>query len=194
MNRIIPLVFFATIGFSCSPPTQRAPAKSLPCKVKSETVLLDSLIASIRDGDLSRVKFYVENKDLALSDCDSKGHDTPLTASVHYDKKEIFEYLISKGADPKGRDSWGTPSCVAALYGRDFLLKRLLELGVSPNEMTNRGSPLLSFAVSEARYSTAKILLESGADKNQINEDGDRPIDRARRQKDDKMIELLNSF
>jgi uncharacterized protein len=165
-----------------------------PCKEKRDLISSDSIIEAVRNGDMEKLAYYVEKRNMPLSSCDSKGNYIPLTAAVHFNQIKIFEYLILKGADPKSRDDWGTAACQAALYGRDSLLNRLLEIGVDPNEKTNAGSPLLSFAVSEARYSTVQILLAHGADTRIKNEDGDLPIDRAKKHKDARMIELLGKY
>jgi hypothetical protein len=61
------------------------------------------------------------------------------------------------------------------------------------NETSRPGSPLLSYAVGEAKYSTVGILLEKGADLYKMDADGSTPLGDAKRRKDRKMVELLQN-
>lgn len=194
MNKNIVLI--GLIGlYACShQATQNAQKVNRPCNDKKTSILPDSLFNAIQIGDLERVARYIEVRKASINACDSGGHRVPLTAAVKFNQPAIFEYLIQEGGVPSIRDSWGTPACVASLYGRDSLLLRLLDLGVSPNEKCNSGTPILSYAVSEARYSTVEILLKRGANQFQANEDGLKPLARAKRQGDTKMIDLLNRY
>ena len=58
---------------------------------------------------------------------------TPLHIAAFKDKPEVAEVLLNNGADPNARDKFGMSALhVAAMRGNMVLVRRLVELGASP--------------------------------------------------------------
>ncbi len=112
-----------------------------------------------------------------------------------------IEALIDAGADPNRPDSTGvTPVASAILAGSRFGLTSLPELrtllarGASVSLRADSGYPPLHWAIVNDRLEHAEVLLEHGADPNQLTTDAypESAFAVAQRLKSQRALELLS--
>lgn len=91
---------------------------------------------------IETVKYLLEKG--ASADGDKKGViPSPLILSVDYGKKDLFDLLISKGADVNVTDpsNWSVLHLCAEKGNIEFM-RTLLEKGANPNYLNLRKTPL----------------------------------------------------
>ena len=89
---------------------------------------------------------------------------------------QVAELLLAAGAHPDVADEDGdSVAHEAARWGRDALLRRLLELAPElVDAETGCGWTPLHTACVHGRAGAVRVLLEAGADTGLLTEDGDR--------------------
>ncbi len=133
------------------------------------------------------VRFLVE-RGIEVNEPGSGGA-LPLTRAISRQYMPTIDFLISKGAKIRKSDlssatHWQDPKLIA----------KLIEMGADVNARTGRYSltPLINATASEqASAATVKLLLDKGADPNQADTDGEKPLDWATHRLDKAKIELL---
>jgi ankyrin repeat protein len=145
----------------------------------------DALFISLANDDvhlkawgLDESKVLPVIRDLAAHGADLKRKDqngrTPLTMSIHLQRKAYARVLVECGADIHGEDgNHETPLEVAARTGDLETIQLLLKAKAD----VNRGSPL-SAALMYGELPAAETLLEAGADINQESQSR-QPIESA---------------
>ncbi len=140
-----------------------------------------ALTFAIRYKDPKIAKLIIEKADLNLRD---GAGNTPLFAAIKFDKEDIFDLLLEKGADPNGsgraseKTENQTALFVAIMQGREDLVKKLLDKNADPNIADSTGALPLSEAVLR-RNSTpeiVKMLLDKGANPNGQEADKVTPL------------------
>lgn len=92
---------------------------------------------------------------------------SPLVHAVKKNDPEAVAALLARGADPRTKDSVGTPVVVlAARRGSAAIVQALLKKGADPNARDEAGSTPLLKAVERDRPEVVRILLAGGADVN----------------------------
>ena len=123
------------------------------------------LTVAIEQGNVAVVKTLVDQGAnlREIAECGSGMASTitatPLRCAVWFDRTEIINLLIDKGADPSEEDYGSTPLSMAASYGMNRSAKLLLERGANPNA----GKPL-SNAAYHGNIELMKLLIARGAD------------------------------
>ena len=120
----------------------------------------------------------------------NKFGETPLMLAVFKGEKDLFEELLSRGADPKLGGNW-TALHYAATEGRLYFVERLLEAGVSPNVQTSSGVTPLIMAARKPSRQVVRELLRAGAYRDYCTDAGQSPADYARRAGDDELAKYL---
>jgi hypothetical protein len=92
---------------------------------------------------------------------------SPLVRAVKRNDSKAVADLLARGADPKTKDSVGTPVLIlAAKRGSGAIVEALLKKGADPNVRDEAGSTALLEAVDKERAEVVRILLAGGADVN----------------------------
>ncbi|VTT80701.1 unnamed protein product [Fusarium fujikuroi] len=132
------------------------------------------LIQAISEGDLDIVKLLIENKatiDKREAPPDDGWSRTPMQVAVDWNRPEIVQYLIEKGADPDARDSDGIPVIGSAVSGgHTNIVQWLVDAKADVNVIYHENKiTLLHEACPHPEI--VRILLEHGADINKGNAD-----------------------
>ncbi|MEP0519248.1 MAG: ankyrin repeat domain-containing protein [Hyphomicrobiales bacterium] len=137
--------------------------------------LPDDFQKLLSDGDLDALKAVFETCQINAYERYSK---TPALALRSCPDKLTY-WLVEKGADVMTLDIYGqTPLHCRASY-REANIAILLELGADLNlQSPSRGSPL-HCTVGQLNMHHAKTLIDSGADVNARNRDGNTALDLA---------------
>jgi len=115
----------------------------------------------------------------AKPDVSLANRDTALMKSIPRRDSYYFDRLLESGADPnkKGR-AGNTPLIIAACSNKLEIAEKLLNAGARPKETNDSGNSALLFAAGLAgiKPDIAQLLVEKGADINQLSKDGLTPI------------------
>ena len=138
---------------------------------------------AIESGDLGMVK-ELFTADPNIINTENAGGETPLFYGVRHGKKEIVEFLLSKGVDINARNSKGnTPLQQAILnyvmpYDINFLesIKFLIDKGVNINDKDIKGSTILHLAASGGSKELVEFLLSKEMDINARDSKGNTPL------------------
>jgi ankyrin repeat protein len=103
---------------------------------------------------------------------------TALTEAAGRGDVESTRALLQAGADPNQRGRKGlTPLCCAtAVHGRPELMRLLVDSGADVNAADPKGLTPLMWAVRFGNSAAARQLLELGADRNAMNNEGDTAL------------------
>lgn len=135
------------------------------------------------------------------ADLEARGaHEfTPLHCAVVSLNEDAVEMLIDRGANVEALDEWG----ITPLYGavmlttelnystRTDVVRSLLLRKANPNAKEHNGDTLLHYAVKAGQLDVAKLLIQFGANPDQLNNDGQTPAAIAAINKDDQMLAVL---
>lgn len=131
-----------------------------------------------------------------------RNHKTPvLMYAVYRDNLEIAELLLAYGANPLLRDGRGD-TCLTLAKNLD-MIRLFLNREIDINALGNQGKTvLLKFSELAARdkrnvngyLDIVRLLLENGADVNQVDNFGNSPFDFAERYENTELLELLQGF
>lgn len=134
------------------------------------TIKAQEILVAIQNGDLPNVKKHVE-KDPQLVNARMTNSYTPLLFAADNNKKEIAEYLLSKGAhiDEVFLPHYGyTPMIYGIKNGNVEMIKMLHKRGANIQYRTNLGENYLHFAAAHDRIDIAAYLIDLGIDVNSV--------------------------
>jgi ankyrin repeat protein len=102
-------------------------------------------------------------------------------AAYEGDRARVAEALRRGGADVNAEAEpfkyIHRRSLAAALDGGDIeIVQMLLDAGADPNQIGDRGAPVLSLAIKEHKFDVARLLLARGANARRVDEDDKTPL------------------
>ena len=101
----------------------------------------------------------------------SKDKITPLMYACQMGNGKIVRLLIENGAKVEARDRYQKTALIHAIVaGHADIMSYLLRLGASPNAVDSSGNSCLHYACAYGWYFGVKMLLESGAHLNLLND------------------------
>ena len=136
------------------------------------------LLDAIQDGDIQEVSNVLEKNSWILNSRIVEGR-TPLHWAVIYDKDEVAQFLLSKGARLSIKDNWGeTALHQACSYQNKAMVNALLSSGADvDSEDRYKRTCLHYLACSRSRNSEiAELLIEKGAHVNRKDPCGNTPL------------------
>jgi len=147
--------------------------------VRNQDIELVRLIALTGSREEYAGKNFVVNLDVYDNE-----DDTPIIDTFFYTEKglEMFEFLLSEGANPNSTDSCNVSLLrKACINERPDCVQALINHGkIDVNMADDKGQTALMTAASvshESGIESVTILLESGADALAINSDGKNVLD-----------------
>jgi ankyrin repeat protein len=121
---------------------------------------------------------------------------TALAIAARIEDLKIAKMLLAKGADPNrlGRSGLGPLVPAAEQQNSPAAVRLLLDHGANPNKQVfnhKRGATPLYQAINNENEETVKLLLDAGADVNQVSYENCSPLDSAQRRRMENVAELL---
>ena len=96
-----------------------------------------------RNGELSKVKGYVEADANSINATDSKGY-TPLHWAADWGQVDVVKYLLSKGANPQARGKSGWTPLQASEAEGHMTVSRLLREAMAKRTQQPAAQPVVS--------------------------------------------------
>ena len=142
------------------------------------TTLAQDLGSAIVSGDLGTVQQIIEADEKGKL-LNKKAIDDwmPLHLAVIYDRRDILEYLLSRGADPNVEDGLGLTPLLQAVKLHDMdVAKLLMTNGANPQAATKAGNTALHFAVTANSTTMIDEFIGRGVNVNTPNKAGITPL------------------
>ena len=133
---------------------------------------------------------YQQDKNFDIN-AEYKNYGTPLLYAIKRKKEKSIDSLIQLGANINLKVSGKTPLYSAIENSNYKVVTELLKYQPNVNLLSNGEAPL-HLAVKKSNESVTKLLLEQGADIDIRNNDGLLPLDIAKENNCDRIIELLS--
>jgi len=152
--------------------TERITLREPPAKITP----LSELQRAIEKGDISKIQELFD-KGVSVNARENEKDWTPLMLAIEYDKVNVAEFLISKGANINlGRKDGWTPIIMASVRGDLKFVKLLLRTGTDVNLADGDGQTPLIYASRQGHYEVVRYLIKSGADVNLADNDGETAL------------------
>jgi ankyrin repeat protein len=157
--------------------------------------VLPALAHEIHDaaekGDLDTVKSIIAKNPELVNVKDDFG-STPLHWAAMRGHREVFMFLIDKGADVNAKERHGgVPLHWAAHFDDPTIIEILIKKGAKVDEKNMMGRTPLQVAARRGCKKSAEKLIQLGADINAQNNHGETPLHIAAKGGHKQVIELL---
>jgi ankyrin repeat protein len=150
-----------------------------------------SLEEAIRNGDVESVKSILK-KNPGLLDKEVNSLLKPLHYAAYLGKKEIAQYLISKGANiDEEIGGHSTPLNFAVRYGNLSTAAVLIENGADIFSKTPQGTSYLHFAILSGKKEMVGFLIDKGLDVNVVKKGNMTPLHIAAVSGNKEIVEFL---
>ena len=148
---------------------------------KRDEELSTVLMVAAMAGKTETTKLLLEHG--AKIDAKTKKGRTALTWASWRGMTDTVKALLAAGANVNTRDQWGSsPLGFAVSRGRTETVAVLLNAGAKTNfHHTESGQTVLIDAVVRGNIDVVRLLLENGADVNEQDLGGRKPVDFARK-------------
>ncbi|EEH40231.2 hypothetical protein PAAG_02286 [Paracoccidioides lutzii Pb01] len=137
----------------------------------------EEVLDAAKSGNISRVREFVENGG------DPNTSDTAFnTTLLHYmaqqGNEDMTRFLLESGANPNAaaKFSTNTPLIEAARNGYPDVVQRLLRHGADIETCGEFKRTTLHIAADEGQFACVTVLVDSGADPQVSDENGDTPL------------------
>lgn len=159
------------------------------------TMTVDEFCTAIRDGDMNKVKIYIDHGG-KLDVCSSDGNYTPLGIAAEYGNLEIAKLLLLSGANVDFHvmtNSKSSPLMIAVFRNKIELVKLFLPVGADVNYENADGNTVLMDSLQSRNIQIVKLLIAQGADvAYKTKKEGITVMDYARRiNSSPEIIQLL---
>ena len=108
-------------------------------------------------------------------------------------RADVARWLLSKGANPNGTATGGSPLHAAAQLGHSEVCQALIQAGADLNLQDKFGETPLHKASSGGYVEVITRLLDAGADPSIIEPCGELPVDQALPRKRDQIRALFDA-
>jgi hypothetical protein len=129
------------------------------------------------------------------------GGITPLYAAAVRGHVEVAKALLDGGADVRGATTangrfplFEVIHSISDEAKREAMLKLLLQRGSDPNQPNRKIGSALHFAVVQKKPAVVRLLIEGGANLSAKTRDGKTPLDLARQDNLQEMVDLLTEL
>ena len=141
------------------------------CGYVPNNLLTSKIRHAIKEDDMEEIKTRVFTGSQKLDDpVDMYCCHTMLHDAVILNREELFEFLISQGANLNVRDQNGyTPLLKAASIGRVKMCRQLIEAGVDPRHKDPHGNTPLDKAILYDNVETIRYLKKAVEEANANN-------------------------
>ncbi len=146
--------------------------------------------ASIKSGDIEQVKSFLE-KGNDIDKIYSKGYTLLLYAIKKDRTNKISTYLLEQGANPNFAIEGISPLMYAVAYRNYTTIKKLVAHKVAIDYVSDGNESALVFAIKERNAKAVQLLLDLGANPNQIIRDNYTAIDLAKEENIRDILEVL---
>ena len=124
----------------------------------------NALNCAIEGGQLNVVKFLINDLKYNVNERNTEYERSLVHLAIQFDKFDIFQYLISSGADIDLPDINSiSPLIYCATYSLIDYAKCLIFNGADVNLSTNNNASPLYYAIKGNHLEMVKLLLKSGA-------------------------------
>jgi ankyrin repeat protein len=131
-----------------------------------------TIFTHIQNRDFARVKAMILEKPELVQAKDNAGR-TPLHLAANAGDKDLFDFLVSQGADIKAKTNAGTTALHYAANGGNMeIIRALIEGGADVKARNNQGLSPLQSAAQGGRLEAVKLLVEKGASAGDKNKAG----------------------
>ena len=164
---------------------QKQQSKEPAKQKKSPKVQLDPYTAEVHQimskkeisgSDMSRMEYLIEDKKAKMNGIGQDGK-TLLEKAIYHNSDELFQFLLSKGADINQKNGkLETPLHIAALLKNPSMMDRILSAHPDVNAQNSLGQTPLLIAVLQNDGKATAALLEHQADPNISAKGGNVPL------------------
>jgi ankyrin repeat protein len=128
------------------------------------------LAYAAHNGELLNARLLIA-KGADVNGRDGEG-DSILMSAVRFNQPAMVRLLEKNGAQPNAK----TQLMAAALMNRPEVAQRLLRGGLSANVKDRDGDTALAYAAQWGNVEVVKVLIAHGADVNNTNVRGEKPL------------------
>lgn len=148
------------------------------------------LYEAIEIGDLELINEIISGKPDVIYGQDEYGF-TAIHAVASIDDEEIANIILNKGLDINAKNDEGITALHIVLYQE--ITQLLIDQGANVNCVDNFGNTPLHIQASDGEdaFDVIQVLLNNGADKEKINNSGERAYDISKSRADINNMRIL---